>query len=396
MKEPLRIGIMAVGDRGWIGGVEYTKNIIFALNKYRDETGEVFDVSLIVNDGAEQDFIELMRPYVKNICKISDGYNQQNKIIKFIDKLNRKVLKKDYRFDRFLKEHFDFVFPYFTTNTNIFSGYSSWIEDFQHKYLPEFFTQEEIASRDSYQALIAREAPSVVLSSNTAGEDFNKFHPGFAHKRRILPFLTIPRTQWFEPDPRETQCKFHLPDRFFLVCNQFWQHKNHQIILEALEILWKKDIYPIVVCTGHIYDYRSPAYSDRMLQAIHIKGLTEQFQLLGLVEKIDQIQLARRSLAIIQPSLFEGWSSVVEDARCLGKPTILSDIAVHIEQNPPYSKFFDRHSPEALASVLAEAWESLHPGPDMGKEVIARDNNDLRRRFFVKQLLDIARCCAKS
>jgi hypothetical protein len=62
----------------------------------------------------------------------------------------------------------------------------------------------------------------------------------------------------------------------------------------------------------------------------------------------------RHSLAVIQPSLFEGWSTVVEDARCLGKKIILSDLLVQVEQNPQGSEFFERHSPQQLADLIAE------------------------------------------
>ena len=54
----------------------------------------------------------------------------------------------------------------------------------------------------------------------------------------------------------------------------------------------------------------------------------------------------RKAMAVIQPSLFEGWSTVVEDARALGKPMILSDFPVQIEQDPPSSDYFERNNPE--------------------------------------------------
>ncbi|MFM8004242.1 MAG: glycosyltransferase, partial [Dolichospermum sp.] len=118
-------------------------------------------------------------------------------------------------------------------------------------------------------------------------------------------------------------------------------------------------IYPVIVCTGHIYDHRKPDYIDIILQAIHTYGLANQVYLLGLIPRIDQIQLMRHSLAVIQPSLFEGWSTVVEDARCLGKKMILSDFPVHLEQDPPGSVFFERNSPQELANLIGEWWEKL-------------------------------------
>lgn len=62
----------------------------------------------------------------------------------------------------------------------------------------------------------------------------------------------------------------------------------------------------------------------------------------------------------MQPSLFEGWSSFVEEARALGLPALLSDIPVHREQNPPGAKYFDPHDPEQLAGLL-DAWDDELP-----------------------------------
>ena len=76
------------------------------------------------------------------------------------------------------------------------------------------------------------------------------------------------------------------------------------------------------------------------------------------------MQLMRRSLAVIQPSLFEGWSTVVEDARALGKRIAISDIPVHLEQHPPGARVFARDSAESLAAILAEWWTTLAPGPE--------------------------------
>ena len=51
-------------------------------------------------------------------------------------------------------------------------------------------------------------------------------------------------------------------------------------------------------------------------------------------------QIMRRSLAVLQPSLFEGWSTTLEEARSIGKRTIVSDIAVHREQDLHTAMYF--------------------------------------------------------
>jgi glycosyltransferase involved in cell wall biosynthesis len=99
----------------------------------------------------------------------------------------------------------------------------------------------------------------------------------------------------------------------------------------------------------------------------------------------------RRSLAVIQPSLFEGWSTVVEDARSLGKPILLSDFPVHLEQNPPFGHFFERGNSEQLASLIEKAFDMLKPGPDHDQESHAQEENEERLVEYGRRFLAIVR-----
>ena len=160
--------------------------------------------------------------------------------------------------------------------------------------------------------------------------------------------------------------------------------------MEALRLLKAEGVYPITVWTGQLSDYRRPGYYERIAKTLREYQLEHQVFILGLIPKVDQMQLMRRSIAVIQPSLFEGWSTVVEEARCIGKPIILSDIPVHIEQNPPDSAYFDHTSSDSLAQVMAKWWKSLSPGPDAEQEEAAKGKNRTDVRVFAKKFLEIA------
>ncbi len=59
------------------------------------------------------------------------------------------------------------------------------------------------------------------------------------------------------------------------------------------------------------------------------------------------------SIAIIQPSLFEGWSTVVEDAKALNKLYYsYLDLEVHREQINNNAYFFNPHEEILLAKAL--------------------------------------------
>lgn len=55
-------------------------------------------------------------------------------------------------------------------------------------------------------------------------------------------------------------------------------------------------------------------------------------KLQGGVAYADVYALMRFSVRVINPSLFEGWSSAVEECKSVGKRLVLSGIPVHREQ----------------------------------------------------------------
>ena len=106
----------------------------------------------------------------------------------------------------------------------------------------------------------------------------------------------------------------------------------------------------MLVCTGATDDHRDPGYFARLKQ-----DLPGNVRILGVVPRADYLHLLRGAAAVVQPSRFEGWSSVVEDARAFGKPIALSDIAVHREQSPCGAHFFEADDPAALAEAIDAA-----------------------------------------
>lgn len=393
MKEQLCIGLIMQGGRTWAGGAEYIKNIILALASLPVETQSKFRVKLICSQHTEPELLNQLSPIVESIHYLE----KEQAPLSFRNRAGWKMQKillgeENPRFDAFLSRlGVDFVYPYFAAGVKRHSFRACpWIPDLQHKYLTQFFSEKEIKSRNKNFGRLARLSRTMVLSSKTAEADFHKFFPDSNCKTEVLQFRSVLSPEHFKIEAASVQDRYYLPERFFIVSNQFWQHKNHKLIFEALKLLHAQSIYPIVVCTGHVYDPLCPQHIDEIFQAIHTYGLAKQVYLLGMIPKLDQIQLLRKSTAVIQPSLFEGWSSVVEDARCFGKPIILSDFPVHVEQNPPDSYIFDRHSAESLAGVIAEKWQILKPGPDLEREAYIQTKNSEEVKSFGRRFLEIA------
>src|SRR5262249_1986505 len=116
----------------------------------------------------------------------------------------------------------------------------AWIPDFQHVRRPEFFSVEERRGRDVTFRTIAERCTLLLLSSQNAFEHFADVFPEHVHKVRLSPF---PSLFAFEPPVGEGPealailRKYNVGPKFALVANQFWRHKNHEVVIEAVRLL---------------------------------------------------------------------------------------------------------------------------------------------------------------
>jgi glycosyltransferase involved in cell wall biosynthesis len=229
------------------------------------------------------------------------------------------------------------------------------IYDFQHRHLPELFSAEERAARDRAFLSLCKASSTVLVSSECALSDLRAFCPDHAHKGRVLHFVA--NLEGTAPTPLAgLRAKYGLPPAYLYLPNQFWKHKNHAAAIRALAVLRKKGAPPVwVVASGAAADYRHPRhYSDLMAMAGAL-GVQDSFRSLGVVPYADLLGLMQHAVAVLNPSLFEGWSTTVEEAKSMGKLVILSRIPVHLEQSPARSLFFDPDSPEELADAMSRA-----------------------------------------
>ena len=245
----------------------------------------------------------------------------------------------------------DIVFP----NWNVPRGTDAlqlhWIPDLQHRRLRGTFSRRERLKREAAFLRFALPARRIVVSSEAVRRDAARAYPPFARKLRVLRFTTVVPPELLETAPDETLERYGLEPGYLFLPNQFWKHKNHAVAFEAAAGLGRP-----LVCTGDRSDHRNPGYYDELT-----RDLPESVRILGVVPRTDYLQLLRGAAAVVQPSLFEGWSSVVEDARAFGKPIALSDIAVHREQSPPAAEFFDPGDPASLTAAVRRTVEAEPP-----------------------------------
>lgn len=106
-------------------------------------------------------------------------------------------------------------------------------------------------------------------------------------------------------------------------------------------------------------DRRNPAFKQFLMENVRRAGLNERFTCIGAVPYESVVGLMHHTISVIQPSLFEGWSTTVEEAKAMRKEIILSNIDVHLEQAPERGVYFSPESADELAACLKRSYESF-------------------------------------
>ena len=248
-------------------------------------------------------------------------------------------------------------------SNNFKTPWIGYLYDCQHKYYPEFFSKQEISTRDASFSRLLNSATDIIVNSNSAKNDLSNFFGPFSARIHALPFSPASSSD-FIYENRDLRHNYGISEEknYFIVSNQFWKHKNHELLFRAFAKMsefvgtnWE------LVCTGSTTDHRFPGYGDYLKSLCQDLGLNERIKILGRIPKLDQIALMKTSYAVIQPTLFEGGPGGGSgyDAIGLGLPLLISDIPVNREvRSNFYLRFFDPLSTSSLVEAMVSSIES--------------------------------------
>ena len=352
----LRVGLVTIGDANWMGGVARITHLLAALSLLPPDERPA--VTLVVRPEHAAGFAHHAALFPQLDAVIQVGFSDP----RWQHDRRLSVRAWDEVF-----EHVDFVFP---AHDLVFPNKpaASWIADFQHERLAVMFTAADRLTRDQRNQAIASQSELLVLSSHVVRHDWERLFPDARPLVRIMPWRAVPQPAWYALDPAAVAAKHGINEPFLICSNQFSLHKGYASLVEAMGRLASQGKRPLVVSTGHTEDRRMAGFFQVIRARAERQGVSDRLLVLGLLPRDEQMALMRASLAVLQPSLFEGWNTVVEEARALGKAIILSDIDAHQEQAPPRAQFFHAGDAGHLAGVLGKVLPTLNPGPSPDDE----------------------------
>lgn len=354
----IRVGFIFAFDGSWLGGINYFRNLLTAVYALPDRK-----IEPVILTGMHMPAERLTGfPSVEVVrSRLFDRYS----LPWAVRKVWHRSSGHDLLLERFLVDHHIAVLSHSVQlGRHARIPTIGWIPDFQHRRMPEFFSAPELAQREREFAQVLA-CSRVIVSSVDAQADLSTYYPSYAERSSVLQFVADVNTQISYPSRDEIKEKYAIKTAYFHLPNQFWIHKNHHVVISALKILKEQGDHVTVLVTGNKSDHRRADHFQSLMAYVEECGVAEEFRVIGVVPYPDLIALMRHSIGLINPSLFEGWSTTVEESKALGKRIILSDIPVHREQSPVRGVYFDPNNPEALALAIKQQLDSWNAEEDM-------------------------------
>ncbi len=246
------------------------------------------------------------------------------------------------------------IYPYAITYAfEIGKPYIVAVHDLQHRMNPDFpevSMHGEWERREYLYKNVCENADAILVDSRVGKEDVLKFYEVKPERVHILPFVP--------PSYLNTTCtvdikrKYHLPDKFIFYPAQFWQHKNHIGLLEALSILRKnKGLNIPAVFVGS----KRNAYKEVKARTSDL-GLSDLVFFLGYVSDEDMVGLYKTAHALVMPTFFGPTNIPQLEAFLLGCPVMTSDLRGIREQVGNAAILVNPISVESIAKGIERIW----------------------------------------
>nr|WP_249805076.1 glycosyltransferase family 1 protein [Bradyrhizobium sp. CW4] len=346
----MRFAFGHISRRLWAGGYNYQRNLFAALARFLP--GEFVPVVFAGTAADENEVAELAAAPAVEVVQSAVFDGQPGLAAALARGLDREAAAafRSARIDAVIEaaRFFGWRLPIPTV---------AWIPDLQHRSLPQLFPTTARWRREIGFRVQIASGRTIMLSSESALRDFRACYPRARNRVSVVRFATQPPEAFLNTDPSEVIATYNLPANYFYLPNQFYRHKNHQIVVDALTILKRRRMDVVVCASGSTEDRREPGYYNLVNSEIKKRDLEANFRHLGVIPLPHVYALLRASIALLNPSRFEGWSTTVEEAKSFGVPMILSSIDVHREQTSGTARYFSVDDPVGLADHLAQLSE---------------------------------------
>lgn len=252
------------------------------------------------------------------------------------------------------------------------------IHDLMHRYEPHF---PEVSARFRYGSRehrfrnIAYRSDAVLVDSEVGRDQVvASYH---VPRERIWPLPYVAPSYLRDTTPRaDFDTHYNLPARFIFYPAQFWPHKNHLHLLEAISIVAINHPDIALVLSG------GKRHAFERVQA-HVKSLCLDSKVffVGHVPDADLSGFYKRARALVMPTFFGPTNIPPLEALALGCPAIVSGIYGMPEQCGDAALYFNPKCPKEMADKIASVWTDDELAASMSRRGIERSRQQGQAQF---------------
>lgn len=258
------------------------------------------------------------------------------------------------------------------------------INDLQHLHYPEFFSSREFEERERlYRASVER-AQHIVCISEFTRQDVHRLY-GVPLERMSTVWIIPSRNVW-EPLAADIRSRLlagmGVSGDFFFFPAHCWPHKNHERLLRAFQsVITELPRNVTLVLTGRPFPDDHPA-----AVTTREAGLSSRVKHLGFRSPLEMRALFQGCMALVFPSLFEGFGMPVAEAIIAGKPVLCSNVTSLPELAGDAALTFDPLDTESIARALLAVGTQANLREELSAAACARRPLFSARRRAVETL----------
>ncbi len=247
--------------------------------------------------------------------------------------------------------------------------------DMQERFYPEFFTTKEHEERFFHYDWSLRMADAVIAISEFTREMAVQITGVPRRKFRVVHH--VPDALPAPERPASDHAALESRPFVFYPAN-FWRHKNHRALLEAMGRVRQQGTDVHLVCTG-----------SRLGREAEWQSLVDQFGVadrvlhLGKVRREEISWLFQHARGLIFPSLFEGFGIPLLEAMQTNCPIACGHNTSQPDVAREAALYFDAARPESIAAAIVRLAED----GALRERLVAAGQTRLQD-FTVRKLID--------
>ncbi|MGN4126594.1 glycosyltransferase family 4 protein [Lysinibacillus sphaericus] len=235
------------------------------------------------------------------------------------------------------------------------------IHDLMHRYesqFPEVSENQEFEYREWLFNNIAKQTRGILVDSEIGKQHVIETYGVNSDNIFVLPYIPPKYIYNYREEkyilPKDLENS--LPSKYIFYPAQYWEHKNHARILDAIKLLKEEEIEVNVVFVGTYEGESRTNVYEKLQELIKQYSLQKQIFFLGYVNDESMPILYEKAKGLIMPTFFGPTNIPPLEAFVMECPVAVSNIYGMPNQLKDAALFFDPSSAEEIAGCIKTLW----------------------------------------